>query len=140
MPDNYLCHHGVKGMKWGIRKSRPKSSLNPFKKKTPSKQTAKSTKTTKKKKVKIKELSDSDLQKKINRLQMEKRYRDLKKDELSEGKKLAGDILKTVGKTVGIQVGTYAAAKVINSVMKDEVVRTNASKKKKEKASSKKDS
>lgn len=138
MPDNYLCHHGVKGMKWGVRKSRPKSSSEFLKKKTSSKQTVKTGKTTKKKKVKIKELSDADLQKKINRLQMEKRYRDLKKDELSEGKKLAGDILRTVGKTVGVQVGTYAAAKAINALMKDEVVRTNASKKKKENASKKK--
>lgn len=125
-----LTHHGVKGMKWGVRKDR-RSSSNPLRKKSSSKQTTRSTKASKKKKkVKIKELSDAELQKKINRLQMEKRYRDLKKDEISEGRRLAGDILKTVGKTVGVQVGTYAAAKVINSMMKDEVVRTNSSKKK----------
>lgn len=25
--DNYLCHHGVKGMKWGRRKQRSKSKV-----------------------------------------------------------------------------------------------------------------
>lgn len=132
MNEDFLCHYGVLGMKWGVRKSRPKSSVtssrNKFKK---SKKTSiKSVKANKKKKVKVKDLSDADLQKRINRLQMEKRYRDLKKDELSEGRKLVGDIMKTVGKTVGVQVGTYAAAKVINKLMDDEVVSTKSKKKK----------
>lgn len=124
---DYLIHYGVLGMKWGRRKSRTKKSSASSSKQIPKKS---STKPKAKKKVNIKELSDSDLQKKINRLQMEKRYRDLKKDEISAGRKLVGDILMTSGKTVGVQVVNYTAAKIINSALKDEVVKTSSKKKK----------
>lgn len=128
---NYLVHYGILGMKWGRRKSRANKSFQSSSKRLTA---TSSSKKKAKKKVKIKELSDTELQKKINRLQMEKRYRDLKKDEISAGRKLVGDILMTSGKTVGVQVTTYAAGKIINKVMKDEVVKTskggNKSKKK----------
>lgn len=143
MYKNYLCHYGVQGMRWGVRKSKPKkSSITPRtsvkvakslkknkRKPLDNLKVNKKSKKEKKNRVKIKDLSDADLQKRINRLQMEKRYRDLKKDELSEGRKLVGDIMKTVGKTVGVQVGTYVSAKVINKLMDDEVVSTKSKKK-----------
>lgn len=126
---DYLVHYGVLGMKWGRRKSKPSKSSKSST--TKSSSTAKKSTTKKKssKKVNIKELSDSELQKKINRLQMEKRYRDLKSSEISAGRKLVGDILMSSGKTVGVQVTTYAAGKLINKVMKDEVVKTGSKKK-----------
>lgn len=137
MYEDKLCHYGVKGMKWGVRKSKPKkssgSSLRNAEKdqKQRVKEIKKSLKKPKqKKKVKIKDLSDKDLQAKINRLQMEKRYRDLKKDEVSAGKKLIGDILMTSGKTIGIQVVTYVAGQAINKAMDAEVVNIKSSKKK----------
>lgn len=137
-------------MKWGVRKSSYSSSSSStnrslkkgsFIKRISNKKISKTkksktpVKTVAKKKVKIKDLSDADLQKKINRLQMEKRYRDLKKDEVSAGQKMAGEILRKVGTNVGYQVGMYAAAKVVNSFAKDEVIQTNKKKEKKEKDS-----
>lgn len=136
---DYLIHYGVPGMKWGVRKSSYSSSSstnrsskkNSFLKRISNKKISKTkrsktpVKTAAKKKVKIKDLSDADLQKKINRLQMEKRYRDLKNDAISPGKKLVGDILMTSGKAVGVQVVNYAAANIINTALKDEVVRVN---------------
>lgn len=118
---NYLVHYGVLGMKWGRRKSKAKKSSQSSSKRPT---TISSTKKKSKKKVKIKELSDEDLQKKVNRLRLEKHYRDLKKDELSTGRKLAGEILYGAGKNVGISVATYGAAMIINKAMKDTVVAT----------------
>lgn len=133
--EDFLMHYGVLGMKWGRRKARPSRSSKPSTQRTSSLSKKATTKKKATKKVKVKDLSDEDLQKKINRLQMEKRYRDLKKDEVSAGRKLVGDILMTSGKTVGVQVVNYAAAKIINKALHDEVVKTGKSKEKKKEAS-----
>lgn len=120
MNEDYLCHHGVKGMKWGIRKARKKTSIFPRKKKASKQQTQNNQK--KEKKVNIKKLSDKELQSKIQRLQLERQYRNLKREELSEGRKLVGEILKASGRTLGIQVANYVGGKAINKAFKDEVV------------------
>lgn len=135
MDRDYLCHHGVQGMKWGVRKDRKKSSFSSSlgKKKTSLKnQNGIIGKITaaKKKTTSIKRLSDTELQNKVRRLQLEKQYRDLKRDEVSTGKKILGEILKTSGKTLGIQVANYVGGKAINKAFNDEVVK-NVGKKKK---------
>lgn len=142
MYEDYLCHHGVKGMKWGIRKNRKKTSFfsrKSNKQKTNQNGTKKQT-TPAKKKTGVKNWSDQELQSKIRRLQMEKQYRDLKRDEVSAGRKLLGDILRTSGKTVGVQVANYVAGKAINKAFNANVVNVgksnnNNNKKKKDKAS-----
>lgn len=128
MNEDYLCHYGVLGMKWGRRKQRPKSSTISSRRaeKKAEKQRIKEARkelNKPKKKTRVKDLSDQELQSKINRLQMEKRYRDLKKDEVSAGRKLLGDILMTSGKTVGVQVVNYVAGKAINKAFDDNVVK-----------------
>lgn len=129
MNEDYLCHHGVKGMKWGVRKQRPKSSVTSFRRKSSSK--AKATKKTSIiKKTSIKNLSDEALQKKVRRLQLEKQYRDLKRDEVSTGRKILGEILKTSGKTLGVQVANHVGGKMINKAFGEEVVSTGKKKKK----------
>ena len=135
MDEDYLCHYGVLGMKWGIRKKRPKSSTS-FKrnKKNQNKKKTDSSNNNKKK-TNIKKLSDSELQGKIRRLQLEKQYRDLKKDEVSAGKKLLGDILRTSGRTLGVQVANYVGGKAINKLFGDEVVKVGGKKKNKNKSS-----
>lgn len=129
--ENYLCHHGVKGMKWGVRKDRKTTSSFSRKKKTTKKNQngIKGVVSSKKKSTSIKKLSDAELQSKVRRLQLEKQYRDLKKDEVSTGKKILGEILKTSGKTLGIQVANYVGGKMINKAFNDEVVK-NVGKKK----------
>lgn len=122
--EDYLCHHGVKGMKWGRRKSRPKSSATSFRRSKAKKRQTK--------RVSIKNLSDSELQNKVRRLQLEKQYRDLKKDEISAGRKILGDILKTSGRTLGVQVVNYVGGKAINQAFNDEVVKNIGKKKKKQ--------
>lgn len=134
MDRDYLCHHGVLGMKWGVRKKR--SSTSSFSRKSRKNQNKKSTSEVVRKKINIKKLSDTELQNKVRRLQLEKQYRDLKKDEVSAGRKILGEILKTSGKTLGIQVANYVGGKAINKAFNDEVVK-NVGKKKKSKSEDK---
>lgn len=136
MDENSLCHYGVLGMKWGVRKNRSKTSSS-RKKKANKKNQNKITGTVggSKKKTNVKKLSDSELQGKIRRLQLEKQYRDLKKDEVSAGKKLLGDILRTSGRTLGVQVANYVGGKAINNLFGDEVVKVGGKKKNKDKSS-----
>lgn len=132
MKEDFLCHHGVKGMKWGVRKDRSKSSKTSSNKKEKKKtnRIASVIKGSSKKKS-IKKLSDEELQRKVRRLQLEKQYRDLKRDEVSAGRKIVGDILKTSGKMVGTQLATYAAGKAINKALNANIVNVAFSKKKK---------
>lgn len=78
---DYLAHYGILGMKWGKRKSRTSGR-------------AKSSKKKRAKKVDpVKNMSDYDLRQKINRIQMEKQYRQLTKKEVSPGRKFVQDVL-----------------------------------------------
>lgn len=94
-----LVHYGIKGMRWGIR--RTEAQLARARGELPSQQKAvnksggffsKKKKTTAKKEEpkktqkKISEMSDEELRVKINRLQLEKQYRDLSPKQVSKGR------------------------------------------------------
>lgn len=83
--DDILAHVGVKGMKWGVRKSRPAVKeakvVGRMKKKS------------------SKELSNEQLQRSIKRMQLEKQYNELNPKGLSKGLKTAGVII-SVGTTM----------------------------------------
>jgi hypothetical protein len=81
--DEVLEHHGVKGMRWGVRKDKKGRSS--------------STQMTKYKKPPSK-LSDAELARRIKRLETEKRYNDLNSEKKNKGKKFASDILVNSGK------------------------------------------
>lgn len=136
MDENSLTHYGVLGMKWGRRKQKSSGSSN----RTSRREEKKVVKEAKKrgivssvkktKKVKIKDLSDSELQSKIRRLQMEKQYRDLKRDEVSKGRKMAGQILSNVGVKLGTEVLYNASGILINKATKKNLVNVKDDKKK----------
>lgn len=65
--EDYLEHYGVKGMRWGRRKGAGSSSESSVK-------TAKTAKKVKPVKPDVKKMSDEELRKKINRIQMEQQY------------------------------------------------------------------
>lgn len=81
--ENSLYHYGVLGMKWGKRRSqaelaRARASRN-------------SSKVTKKS---IKEMSDDELRRKLNRLQMEQQYAKLSGADVNRGKEYVNKIIK----------------------------------------------
>lgn len=109
--ENSLYHHGVKGMKWGVRR-------------TPAQLGHKTTSSKKKKIVRevkvhedhkkahskksIKEMSDQELRERLNRLQMEQNYRKLDTNTVKKGRSYINSALKTA-KTVAEITGTGIA-------------------------------
>lgn len=94
-----LAHYGVKGMRWGVRKSRPSSGTR----KTASKKPTPKPSATKKSR--LSDLSDDELRRRINRLNMEKQYRDLTAHKdgvfVTRGKQVVANILFGTAEDIG---------------------------------------
>lgn len=89
MEKNCLQHYGVLGMKWGVRKDRSGSRFA-RRKRAPNSEDYERAKTLKKKSVK--QLSNAELRELNNRMQLESQYRNLKKQNVSAGKKFVQDV------------------------------------------------
>lgn len=96
--DTFLSHYGKKGMRWGQRKSGGV-------KKSSSKST----------KPKAKDLSDDDLKKAVNRMQMERQYNSLigNNSKKEAGAKFVKGIGSTAVKTALTAVATQQVASVL---------------------------
>ena len=130
MNDNYLEHYGIPRRSgrypWG-------SGSRPFQGDSPAAKSSGKTKTSgksgktglfKKGKTKtesseedISKISSEDLQKKINRIQLEKQYRDLttKPKTVSKGRQILNSILESSSKNIGTQLATYLMGNMVNS-------------------------
>lgn len=123
---NALYHHGIKGQRWGIRRYQNKDgSLTPAGRKRVAKMKDEYTALTGKrlirkptskndkasgqngenKKKTTKEMSDTELRERINRLQMEKQVRGLESDLASKGEKFATTVGKQVIAPAAIDAG-----------------------------------
>lgn len=137
-----LYHYGIKGMKWGVR--RTAAQLGHFIKDKAKKgyQTAKRAygihKATKhaeevakiaRQRAKItnpKKLTTEELNARIKRLQLEKDYNDLVKntDRLRKGKEFVSSILESSGKNLLTQVANHYGAKGLNKLINETVKET----------------
>ena len=103
---NELEHHGVKGMRWGHRKAPVRSSRQTSS--STNKSSNRSSKKTPSKKSKIKSMSDSEIQSRIKRLEMEKRLSTLSNEDRHPGTNFVKNALKDSGKQVLTTVGKNA--------------------------------
>lgn len=133
MNDNYLEHYGIPRRSgrypWGSG-SRPfQGDSAAAKSSGKSKSSEKSGKTglfkkgktkTKSSEEDLSEFSSEELQKKINRIQLEKQYRDLttKPKTVSKGRQILNSILESSSKNIGTQLATYLMGNMVNSVAK----------------------
>ena len=129
-----LYHHGTKNMKWGQRLYQYKDgSLTPlgrlrYGKKGPEKESSssessdsKSIKTSKLTKKKLKDMSDEEIQARIERLNLEKELaktmKDVNSQTTSKGKAIVADILEKSAKNIGTQLVTYVMGKGVNKAL-----------------------
>ena len=142
--DNFLEHYGVKGMRWGVRRSNPsggstktlakKPAIKPAVKTTPKPAEKTEAKTVAKTKAeaevpsgpkKASELSNEELQKIIQRINLERQYNDLvfkpltdaQKTNRDKAKAFAGKVIKKAGEKAVQKVADKAADKLIESLI-----------------------
>lgn len=97
---NYLMHHGVKGMKWGVRRQQKKAARQAARSRKKDMRYASKNR---------RQLSDQELDDRINRLKKEKQLRELTNEELNPGRTIVNSQLKKVGATALVGGAAYLA-------------------------------
>ena len=115
MPDNELYHYGVLGMRWGVRRYQNEDGTLTTAGKRRKKETPHEDYTRAHDKKKVSEMSDKELQQRLNRLNNEEQYRKktAKPSVLQTGKKF---VMGAVA-----MAGTIKAAKTAYKFYKDEI-------------------
>jgi hypothetical protein len=119
--DEILEHYGIKGMKWGIHKSRSSSASSPTTSHPASSDAVKADAAKAKigKKGNTRALSNQELQHLVTRMNLERQYSSLSSmsKPQSAGAKFAKEIILGVGKQQLIKLANDQAAKQIAKAM-----------------------
>lgn len=133
MENNELMHHGIKGMRWGVRRTqaqlghKPTSSSKSASSKSDSSKLSKhkrlrknELKTAAPKKKKLSEMSEEEINKKIERMRLEKTYKqlisELNPQKTSKGKQFVLRVLEKSGENIATQLATYVFGTTVNNV------------------------
>ena len=123
MHNNTLKHYGITGMKWGIRRFQNKDGTRTpaGKKRYDGDETPKKTTKEEPKQRTVKDLSDTELQARIRRLDLEKRYKDLSTSvnppKSTRGKDFALRVIEKIGENKLVNIGTQAATKGLGELI-----------------------
>src|SRR3972149_8856870 len=112
MKNNDLKHFGVPGMRWGVRRDQPGgghavgSARSPFEKyrpliKPPTPGSADHKTATVLRSKKVKDMTNDELKTVANRMDLERRYKDLNPSVSKRGQKAVSSVISTLGKTAG---------------------------------------
>lgn len=147
-----LCHYGIRGMRWGIRRyqnsdgSLTTAGRNRYstgkhhsifsRKKTTSKVVTKPAEEKPKQKS-VSEMTDAELNAFLNRKRLEQQYAQLmatpqKKSAVAKGKEMVGKALENAAQDTLTQIAKYAMAKSVNKMLGDNVVNAKVTDKEKE--------
>ena len=134
-----LEHHGVKGMKWGVRKrSKTRVSSSGARSTSPNPSSKVSAPTTRDKRVKAlknrRELSDSDIKDFTSRLQSEKQLKALLDEDVSPGRTFIKKVMSDAGKQAATKLATnaiiYGTTKTMGKAFGSELEKALSGKKK----------
>ena len=126
MEYNELYHHGIQGMKWGVRRFQNKDGSLTFagKKRVAERENNHDDYNRAHDRTRsVKSMSDAELRTRLNRLQMEQQYKNLSDKDIKTGKDYVNSIIKagtTIATLSGTAITLYNNSKKIKGII-DEV-------------------
>ena len=107
--NNELYHHGIKGQKWGVKNGPPYPLVKAGRRSKKNSADEEAKKAMRRDVKNRRLLSDAEIKQKIERIQNQKKLKDLTEEELSPGRHAVKGILSSSGKRVASTVTTGAS-------------------------------